>query len=267
MSLLIADPIFNIVMSREGKQLRDEVLNMCIQHGTAGRGIAGNQEFAQQVINVYSPLNFERAVLYAGSRSLLEAVCRRTSASFYRHQDKPGQQKPEWQKGSIDGNRYKKVDWLSVAAFGPEWWIKSVQFPRQGAIQPQNFDKVKDEFTKVYSLFTSWLLIDFSHKTLFSIWDLTNRFSVEFIQKCMDLVEDKSKRSIEYLLPIIDKEWVIMRQELMERNELNDQSKAILAAISSLVGDRNKPVDWEEIDRTREIDTTNLDMFNKVKLS
>jgi hypothetical protein len=265
MSLLIVDPIFNIVMSREGKQLRDEVLNMCLQHGTAGQ--ANTTSYTQQIIATYSPLSFERAVLYAGSRSVLEAVCRRTSSAFYRHKDKPGMQKPEWQKGSTDGNRYKKIDWLSVAAFGPEWWINSIQFPRSGAIQPQNFDKVRDEFVNIYSLFTSWLLIDFSFKALYSIWDLTNRFSPEFIKKCMDLVEDKSKRSIEYLSPIIDKEWAIMRSDMMERKELNEQSKAILVAISGIVADRSKPVNWDPIDKDREVDAANSEVFNKVKLS
>jgi len=254
-------------MSREGKQLRDEVLNMCLQHGAAGQGVTDSVSYTQQITAAYSPLSFERAILYAGSRSVLEAVSRRTSAAFYRHKDKLGMQKPEWQKGSTDGNRYKKIDWLSVASFGPEWWINSIQFPRSGAIQPQNFDKVRDEFVNIYSLFTSWLLIDFSFKTLYSIWDLTNRFSPEFIKKCMDLVEDKSKRSIEYLLPIIDKEWAIMRSDILEREELNDQSKAILAAITGLIGDRSKPVDWDSIDADREVDAANSEVFNKVKLS
>ena len=254
-------------MSREAKSLRDDVLNMVFQHGTAGKGQQDRSLFQSQVIEAYTPLNWERAVLYANSRSLLEAVCRRTSAAYYRSKDKPGAQKPEWQKGSIDGNRYKKIDWVSVSRFGPEWWIKSIQFPRQGAIFPQSFDKVAAEFSEIYSLFTSWLLIDFSYKTLLNIWDLTNRFSPQFIKSCMDLVEDKSKRSIEYLLPIIDKEFAIMRQEILERNELTSQSKQLLETISSLVANRGEPIDWNKLDERLEVDSENAKAFDEVKLS
>jgi hypothetical protein len=264
--LLVKHPKFNKVMSREAHWLRDEVLGMCIKHGTVN---IKHNEFAYKIIQQYSPIPWERAVLYVENKKAFQAVSRRTSSAYHTKKSKLGVSKPGWEKGSVSGNRYKHVDWLEIARFDfdHDWWIDSVDFQRYGGILPVNFDKIRDEFTKMYGLFTNWLITDFSMKALRHIFDINNKYSVDFVKKCMDLVEDKSKRSVEYLIPIMDKEFTLAHNELMERKELHDQSKNILNSILETVGDKRKPVNWDILDETVEADTENAKIFNKVKLS
>ncbi|KKL89506.1 hypothetical protein LCGC14_1914020 [marine sediment metagenome] len=266
MTLLVQHPIFDTVMSREAKWLRDEVLGMCIKFGSTN---TNQVELVNSIIDQYSPLVWERAILYAENKKVFNAICRYTSSAYHTKKNKPGVSKPDWEKGSLSGNRHKHVDWLEIAGFNfdIQWWERHIDFGRYGFILPTAFDHIRDEFTKMYALFSDWLIIDFSLTSLRNIFNITGKYSTEFIYKCMELVLDKSKRSVEYLLPIIEKEFTIARNELLERKELTSQSKQVLKSILDSVDKDREPVNWGPIDTNLKVDKENTKTFDKVKLS
>lgn len=264
---LLQNPKFDLIMSRDARSLRDEVLNLCLQHGAAGKPQAEFQEFADKVVEQYTPVVWERAILYADGRHIKDAIFRITSTAYHKHKDKPGKKKPNWERGTIKGSRLKGIDWLAVANADPEFWLENIQFPRHGAVLPNIFDKRHEEFCAMHTIFSHWLITDYSFKTLYFIYDLAGRFSVDFVQGCMDLVLDKSKRSAEYLSSIIDKENALRMEALKESKETLQHSKRVIEAIASLAHDRDKPVDWEDIENKSKSDIENAKVFNEIKYS
>jgi hypothetical protein len=265
--LLIEHPKLNTTMSREARWLRDEVLGLCIKYGTVN---VKYEEFTSKLIEQYSPIPWERAVLFVEAKEAYKGVCRRTSAAFYtKKSKKAGVDKPTWERGSVKGNRQKNVNWLRIAKFDfdHDWWNEVIGFKRNGGVLPIHFDRVHNEFVEMYTLITKWLITDFSTKALFRIFNFTNKYSTDLISKCMELVEDPSKRSIEYLVPIIEKEFTIAKNQLMERKELHSQSKQILTSILETVVSEREAVDWDMVEESIQVSTENAKMFNKVKLS
>ena len=254
-------------MSRDAKWLRDEILNLCINNATAGKDGTQFNTIINNFIEQYTPIVWERAILYTDSRHVRDAILRRTSSTYYRYKDKPGNKKPSWERGTIKGNRHKNINWLEVASMHPDLWIDGVQFPRHGAINPNIFDKIYNDFESIYTLFVNWLLTDFSYKALYFIYDISGRYSVDFVNRCMDLVVDKSKRSIEYLSSIMDKENALLREELEEAKQLHDHSKQALKAILDIVSDKSKPIDWDDIENKTKEDAENAKIFGKIKYS
>jgi hypothetical protein len=111
-----------------------------------------------------------------------------------------------------------------------------------------------------------WLLADFGYSVLFSIFDMTRRYSTSIIKECIEKVDDLNHRSIDYLLAIVDKELAIRREELMRNKELSDSSKQIIDAVTSIAANRTQPIDWDEIDKKIDIDVANQAEFDKVKI-
>lgn len=265
--LSINNKIFDTVMSIEAKELRDGVIDRCMKYG-ANKYKPG--ELEQKIIESYNPIVWERAVLFGYANELLDGVDRKTSSAYFRHKDKADKATPPWQIGSVSGNKYKHIDWLNVAKFeyDDSWFLSSVKFPRKdGNILPSAFDNLRPQFTEMYKLFTSWLIADFNHKTALNIFWYSRDYSIDFIHTCINMVNDKSKRSIEYLSAIVNKEFAIMKHDLMERKELTDDSKKTFDMILQTMSDKGGQVNWDEIDKDLETNLNNTEEFRKVKLS
>jgi hypothetical protein len=266
--LVIEHPKLNHVMSRGAKKLRDKVFTLCLENsGVGSKGQKIFDDFKQAIIDNYDPLDWERALLYASTDPLYDAVLRITSTRYVNQLKKDDNSKAAWEMGSTGGGRNKEIDWVDVAKFDAKWWYGHIRFPHSGSIQPNNFDKVIQEFSAVYKLFTDWFLADFGYHDLLFIWHLTNKNTIEEIQKCMDMVTDKNKRSTNYLSAILDKEDALLRVELEERQEMMDHSQNTLDAIASIVDKDRDPVDWNNIEKDIDLDRNNEDGFKGVKLS
>jgi hypothetical protein len=217
-------------------------------------------------------------MLYASKQQVLETIHRRTSSQYIKDQQKEtktGDAKPSWEHGSISGPKDKSIDWVDLAVFHYHWWYGLIQFPhsdgigtkRKVAVQPQAVQKNIKAFRGMYELFLSWLVkADFGRDTLLGIWDLSTKYSIDEVRRCMELVEDKSKRNIHYLDAIIDKEQAILQEELQEARDLNEHSKKTILAIMNLAR-KSGPVDWEALEKNVKVDKLNQQEFDKVKLS
>jgi hypothetical protein len=252
---------FDGVLSRDARKVRDHVLEICINYGTSKIQVEVSS-FISKIKQQYDPLAWEKSVLYATPQDIITTIDRKTSAA-YQQVDVNG---PILKKtrGNKTGPRNHNIDWLALARFDKEWWIEAV--PRPGSIHPDSLDKLP-EFMDMYKLFSSWFIVEFSYHTLFGVLDFSRRFSLEIVKECMEEVDDPRKRSIEYLGAIIDKELMAREIEMMENKELTENSKRILKAISELARNRDKPVDWDTIDKKASIDLLNVEEFEKVKLS
>ena len=267
-SKLIDSPILNNIMSKYARALRDEIFTISYKYGASRMGEQERIEFVQKMLSQYNPINFEKAIFYHHPNVVLEGVYRAPSAKFYEKQ-KPGEDKPPWQRGSPSesSTRSKKVDWLEVAKFDSSVWYDTVEFPRSnGGIDPKDFEVHEKAFTNMYAAFTHWFIIDFNFKALYFIWDCAKKYSIDFVVRCLDLVEDPRKHNTDYIKSIIEKEWAIMLKQYQEHKELDERSKIVTDQLLNLIEDRD-PIDWEAIDKELEADITNKEMFDKVKLS
>lgn len=266
--LKLQDPVLNHVMSRDARKTRDQVLDLCMQHGgITTKSLAAPQQFRLDIIKQYDPIHWERAVLYAHPNDIWDAVRRATSKRYHDSQD-PNKATMPWKRGSITGTRYKKTDWLAVARLEPEWWVGGVQFPRSSSAIKNlgDFAKIEAPFRRLYDAFIKWVPSDFSYKALFTIFAMSTNENPDFIIECMGFVEDPRKRSIEYLTSVVDRERAIRKQELMEREDITEQSKAIISAITSAV-EKREPIDWDSMDEAVKQSSENRQAFDKVKLS
>jgi hypothetical protein len=155
-----------------------------------------------------------------------------------------------------------------VTTFPDDLWVPNINEQTRrsrGAIEPSAFDRVRNQFTPMYGLFSQWLIVDFSHKVLFGIYDISLRYSLDLVKECMDMVTELRNRSYEYVAAIIEKEMVVRQAEMLENKELNDRSKAVLKVISDLALNKTKSLDWESLEKNVKIDRENQEAFNKVK--
>ena len=77
--VILQNPAFNTIMSREAKSLRNDVLCLCLKHAGTGDDFT---VFVDRMVKQYSPIPWERAILYTDSRSAHNAVLRRTIKKF-----------------------------------------------------------------------------------------------------------------------------------------------------------------------------------------
>jgi len=231
------DPRFKVIMSREAKRLRNEILeDLCLK-----------KLDIKQILDLYIPVNWEKAVLYAHPNEIVTHILRKTSST-----------------GIKSGNRAKNVDWVTYARFDNNLWLDVTR--RTGGISPVDIDKDIETFTNMYNLFVNWFIVDFSYKALRTIFDYSKKFSIEFIKECMALVDAPSNKTIEYLGAVIDREFTVREIELMENREILESTKRVIKAITGMVKS-NKPVDWEAIDKKASVEVDNISEFDKVKLS
>lgn len=263
----IKNPIFNHVMSRDGKRLRDQILDLCVKNGTGGKSPGEAKQFIDQIISTYDPIDWESAILFAYPDDIWKAIRRKTSSKFWEKQD-PNKNKAPWERGSLSGSRFKKTNWLEVAKLDYSWWCDCIHFPRHdSAIKNMpDFNKVRDRFIDIYKRYVDWSPVDFNYKSLFSVYTFANKYDPEFVQECMDMVEDQRKRNIDYLLTIINNEYTYRQQEVEDSVKLTENSKQLLKSLVSTV-QNNEIVDWEALEKRLEQEKDNRNEFDKVKLS
>lgn len=259
---LLSDPIFSRYMSKGGRQLRNNVLDLCFTHGA--QKIEAQTEFCSSLLKSYNPLNWEKAVLYNGPDKIFEAVCRKTSDRFYKE---PAGKQP-WDRGSKspNTNRYKEVNWLEVARFDYDIWLDCVQFPASGGILPKEFIYFEKKFAKVYEAYSRWVSSDFGISALRKLFYSSKKYSPDFIIQCMEKVVELDKQNIYYLESILETEQGILLRQVKDSEEVLEQSKQMLEAIVDLAG-RSNSVNWGSIEDTVDIDRENHEEFSKVKLS
>jgi hypothetical protein len=268
-SEFIDDPILKNVMSKYARSLRDEILILSYKYGTARMGERERQEYVKKLLEQYNPINFEKAVFYNHPEAILEGVYRRTSAKFHEKQ-KPGEEKVPWQRGSSSkkATRWKNVDWLEVARFDWELWYEMVEFPRQkGHIDPKDFAKHEAAFTDMYAAFTNWYITDFNFKALYFIWSCAKNYSIDFVIRCLDVVEDPRKRNVDYVQSIIKKEFALMTRQMEENKALEQHSQSVIDQLLGFINEEKEPIDWDALDQEYETIMKNKAEFNKVKLS
>lgn len=250
-------------MSREARQLRDNVYETCAKYYSHG-DMGLTSKFESTIIDTYDPVVWERPILYAQEQVVFDAFMRVTS-DIYQKQQRDGREA----KGNKAGSRRKDIDWLQVVTtFPDDLWVPNINEQTRrsrGAIEPSAFDRVRNQFTPMYGLFSQWLIVDFSHKVLFGIYDISLRYSLDLVKECMDMVTELRNRSYEYVAAIIEKEMVVRQAEMLENKELNDRSKAVLKVISDLALNKTKSLDWESLEKNVKIDRENQEAFNKVK--
>jgi len=261
MGNLINHRSLQTVMSREARQLRDDIFNKAIEHGTAGMISSDVEQFVGNIIQAYNPIVWERAVMYAHKAEIWDAFMKITS-SIYKDQQDAGRE-ARGNKGKV---RRKDVDWLSVAISFPDmWWVSGVQNRRNGSIVPCDLDTVLKPFEAMYRLYTGWLISDFGIKTLFGIFDVSKRYSTDIVKECMDMVDEVRGRSFEYLMAIIDREIAARQIEMLQTKELLDRSKEILSAVVEIARSKSERIDWAAIEKDTDIDKENKEEFDKVK--
>lgn len=260
---VIDHPKFKHVMSRDGKTLRESILKLCIDNSIIGLTPSQIKILHDRIIQFYDPIVWERAILYAHHSEVYDAVLRATSSAH--NKSAPG----KMPKGNKKGARRKDIDWINLAvSFDWNVWVTFVDKPRgANKIYPSSLDTHLSDFSNMYTLFINWLLTDFSYSTLYQIYDISRRYSVDIIHDCMQEIEEPRQRSVDYLMAVVDKEIAIRKAKAFEDKSLLDNSKNIINTILNMVADRSKPVDWNNIDKTKEIDNENQEEFNKVKLS
>jgi len=256
-------PTLKVVMSREARQLRDAVVDKSIECGTSGMLPADMKKFIDTFMAAYNPMVWECPVMYAHVSEIWNAFLRMTSAA-YKDQQKAGRET----RGNVTGIRRKDIDWLSIIISFPDtWWMSSVQEKRKGSIALCNLDGVLKPFEDMYRLYTNWLIADFSVKTLFGIFDVSKRYSIEIVKECMDAVDNVRNRSFEYLMAIIDREFAARQIEMMQNKELLDKSKDILNAVIDMARSKSEHIDWEFIEKDTSTIKENEDEFDKIKLT
>ena len=203
--------------------------------------------------------------MHASHEQIEDAIKRKTSAAFYKPTKNNSN---DVVKGSADGVRYDKVDWDSVLRCDPKWWFNAVKIPRNNHFSPYSMNAMMDkDFRSVYPLFTKWLLADFSYTTLLKIFELSTKYSAKEIGRCMALVEEYTKRSIEYLIPVLEREQAIALAQLKERKDLEAHSKQVLEMLLKIQYETRGPVDWTKIEEQIKEHGFIEDELNKVKLS
>ncbi len=252
-------------MSRDARWLRDRVIDMCMQHGTVG--LVGSQytDFQTNILNKYTPINYEKAVLYASKEEVFKSFCRKTSKKYYNDR---ANGKPDWDAGSPSHKtpRHKNIDWTTAAHFDYGWYHDFIQFPPEMRVSSTEFNARVDAFSSLYFEFIKWIIVDFSKTALYKLYDLSKKYAVDEIVRCMELVTDPAKRTIEYLIPIIDREQALLRYELQESAELNEHSMKVMDAIQEAVR-REGTVNWDKLEEDFKLEINNKDEFDKVPLS
>jgi hypothetical protein len=257
----IKHPKLQAVMSREARQLRDNVYDTCIKYFAHG-SMTETAEYEKAIIDTYNPIVWERPILLAHDQVIFDSFLRITSAKYKEQQDHSRET-----RGNKAGSRRKDIDWLLTATtFPDDLWLPHVpeQDKRKGNVSPEAIYKVRDQFGPMYELFTKWLIVDFSHKVLFGIFDASMRYSLSLVSDCMEMVPELRNRSYEYLMVIVEKEMIIRQAEMMETKDLLDRSKMVLKAIVDLANDKSK-IDWDSIDKDIKMDQENQEAFEKVK--
>ena len=258
----INHPKFEAVMSREARQLRNDIIGLAISYGAAGQTTIGIAEFKQKIVEAYNPIVWERPILCAHNSEIYDSFMRITS-TVYKAQENVGREA----KGNKGGARRKDVDWLSVATVFPDtYWLQNVKDKRTGSVDPRSLDSILESFSIMYKLYSGWLISDFSHKVLFGILDVSRKYSPDLVQECMDMVTEIRQRSFDYLMAIIDKEMAARQIEMTQNKELLDRSKQILNTFVELVKGKD-PIDFDSLEKDAKVDRDNLDEFNKVKNS
>jgi hypothetical protein len=246
---------FMRIMSRDGRRIRDDVIGSCLRYSAIN--------IEQQISEFYDPMVWEKAVLYAHPSDLFTAFMRLTS-KLYKDEERSGR----LPKGRKDGARRKDVDWADVAInFAPQWWMPGIQDPRARRIDPNDFYKLEPAFTNMYMLVSQWLITDFSYTALLQILDISKRYSLDLVSECMEKIDQVRNRSIDYLMAIIEKEMAARHIEMMESKELEERSKKILSDLIDMAEKRAVSVDWDELEKNKEVDNLNKEVFDKVKLS
>ncbi len=264
-SPVLLHPVFDTVMSREAKWLRDGILELCIEYGSKAKSVNDSKQLMSSIVAVYSPISWEKAVLYASAKNIHNAMLRKTSAEYYKEDEI--KIKPPWARGKANGIREKKIDWLSLAKFDSEWWFGMVQFPRDGSVQPFSIARVEEQFVPMYKALAPWLLSDFGHKSLLTIWHLCTQCPIDEVRRCMVLVEDKHKRSTDYLMAIIEKEQAIQRERIKDKAEINAYSKRVINAFLGIINSKSTPANWSKLESNDTVDKINATEFSKVKLT
>src|SRR5271157_2592920 len=212
---LFTNPIFNNIMCRDTRILRDEVYDLVGQYAYTNDVVG----LEKACVQTYSPVAWELSSLYASHGEIYEAILRKTSAKFYTSE---GDEKV---RGVLKGARHKDVDWLSVLRCDPVWWYAAVKFPRETPFMPQSMSgDMAIDFQRTYTAFTKWLMSDFSYTTLRKILELSTKYASVEITRCMGMVDDYSKRSIKYLTDIIENEQAINAALLRDQQTLHESS-------------------------------------------
>jgi len=267
-SEFIDDPVLDKVMSREAREVRDEVFMLSYKMGTSRMGNSDREEFIQRMVAQYDPINFERAVFYSRPRQIIEAIYRATSAKFTEDQ-KPGVNKEASKRGTVakGATRRKDVNWLDVARFEANVWYEAVSFPRnRGHISPHEFDVHLKAFESMYVAFINWYEYDFSFKALYFIWECAKKYSIDFVIHNLDSIEDPNKKNVDYIKTVIRNQHRSLMKQQLENERLCAKSYEIINTLVGLVVDK-EPVDWDSLDEELDIEMKNKAEFDKVKLS
>ena len=259
---IINHPKFTCVMSRDGRRLRDEAIDYIVTQATQGLIGSSVINVNNSIISAYDAVNYEKAVLWAHPRDVIEGLKRFTSVSF-------GDNNARSSKGKTKGSRTKNIDWVEIAGFHQQFWMPACPNPRATAnrIDPNNFDSIREQFEPVYRAFVKWMPTDFSWRVLFGIFDICKKYDVELIEECMDLVDDLSHRTFDYLTAIVERREQLYTAERAEEQRMLAGAKDTFQAILEMAATPHNPVDWTSLEEQAAISRDNELEFGKVKLS
>lgn len=269
----LSGPPFNKIMSKDARRLREEVYELSFKNIKI-KNADSLRDWIDKIKEVYDPLNFERAILFDYYDCVFEAVQRRTSKKYFddSEEDKRnGNTRWPHEIGTRARNASRKsgLDWFWIAEFS-DWkniWYDIMGFNKANpSIDPKNFNSSIQYFRPVYDLFVDWMFTDFNRTSLIHIYNISNTYSIDFIEECMKYVENPRSRDPAYLLAIMQKEHAIMRAELDESNRDDEYAVQIAKKLSEHIT-HHESVDWDKFKSELQQKVQDQQELNKVKLS